>query len=151
MKFIFENFKTEVFHFDPDTCMFEGTGKGIRGDAEQENIALWFADCVDHGALALYSDPADPPPHAWQVRALPKVNGGIVQLDEAMTLETLLTEFVEIFSTRRLREACVVVLKGKCDPRVASLLLEKLKKQGARDDLLLVQLPDGIDLSMVPE
>lgn len=150
LKFLFKEFSADPFTFNLEQVKFEGRGKGIKIDREQENTKRWFAELVAHRAIVLHTTPDPGIPPVWCVRALANVTDDVVTLDPGMTLDKLLSEFVDIISEKKVREASCVVIKGDgIPPGFGDKFYHKLVGAGAKTDVLIVALPPGIDLSVL--
>ena len=156
LKFIFEAFRTEPFTFDTETCRFEGSGKGVAVQDEQDRTREWFSEVISHGAVVcvnLEDAEVNGTEPLWELRAMPSMADGGITLDPSTTLRNLLDEFVTVLSEEQIKTAACIVIKGDegLPPTAGAQLQQALVAHGARKDILVLTMPTGFDLSLVPE
>lgn len=157
LKWLFGQFKVDGFSYDPDSNTFEGNGIGVKVEQEAENVRRWFFDLVTHGAIAaanpeVIADGWKARDVVWQVRALPNVTETGTSLDTGIVMDKLVSEFVEVIPASRIEGAACVVIKGEgAPPELVEGLRTAFIARGARKDLLIVQIPEGATLHVLPE
>ena len=152
LKLLYSHFRTDGFSFNVEKCSFSGNGKGIKTEKEIDNVRRWFTECVDHGAIALYAIPDPGVDPIWCVRSLPNMTAGVLTLDENATLESLISEFVDIIPISELETSACLVVKGAGIPKgFGKQMYTALTKRGAPENMLIIELPPNIHLSTLNE
>lgn len=156
LKWLYDQFKVEPFQYDAGKGTFEGCGKGIAAEAEQDNIARWFGELVEHRAIGLHPsfDPVkdEVGKAPWQVLKLPSVTDGVLSFDADVTVKKLVDDLLTIIPREQFEGAACVALKGNSVPGEFLDAFQKgLVAHGAREDVLVVCLPPGASLSFLSE